>query len=101
MGLISAMTFTSVRYKTYEEYLDSDLGPDGNFCLLSNGEVIELPPEDEENYFVADELAERLKRLLKNRRVVKSGSTELQVHPVGDGCVNRVPDLVVLRPKHI
>lgn len=48
------MAITSVRYK--EEYLHSDLGPDGNFCLLSNGEVIELPPEDEENICIATEL---------------------------------------------
>ncbi|MEM6453000.1 MAG: Uma2 family endonuclease [Cyanobacteria bacterium P01_D01_bin.105] len=89
------------RQKSYEEYLESDLGPDGNFRLLSNGEVIELPPEDEENYFIADELAELLKRLLKNRRLVKSNSTELQVHPVGDDRVNRVPDLIVLRPEHL
>ena len=95
------MTFTSVRYKTYREYLASDLGPDGNFRLLSNGEVLELPPEDEENYFIADEFAEKLKRLIGNRRLVKSSSTELEVHPVGDGCVNRVPDLIVLQLEHL
>ncbi|MEL6352966.1 MAG: Uma2 family endonuclease [Cyanobacteria bacterium J06627_28] len=95
------MTFTSVRYKTYREYLESDLGPDGNFRLLSNGEVIKLPPEDDENYFIASEFAEKLKRLLGNRRLVRSGSTELQVRPVGDNCVNRVPDLIVLRPEHL
>jgi Uma2 family endonuclease len=60
-----------------------------------------LPPEDEENYFIADEFAELLKRLLKNRRLVKSSSTELQVHPVGDNRVNREPDVIVLRPEHI
>ncbi|MEL6813310.1 MAG: Uma2 family endonuclease [Cyanobacteria bacterium J06598_3] len=95
------MTFTSVRYKTYREYLDADLDADGNFRLLRNGKVIELPPEDDENYFIADELAEQLKRLLKNRRLVRSGSTELQVHPVGDKAVNRVPDLMVLQPEHL
>ena len=95
------MTFTSVRYKTYLEYLESDLGSDGNFRLLVNGEVIELPPEDNENYFIADEFAEKLKRLLGNRRLVRSGSTELQVQPVGDRCVNRVPDLIVLQPEHL
>ena len=49
------MTVTSVRYKTYEDYLHSDLGSDGNFRLLSSGEVIELPPEDEENICIANE----------------------------------------------
>jgi Uma2 family endonuclease len=42
-----------------------------------------------------------LKRLVKNRRLVKSASTELQVHPVGDRRVNREPDLIVLRPEHL
>lgn len=95
------MTFTSIRYNTYEAYLTSDLDPDGNFRLLSNGEVIELPPEDDENYFIADEFAEKLKRLLQNRRLVRSNATEIQVHPVGDSCVNRKPDLIVIRPEHL
>ena len=94
------MTFTSTRYKTYEEYLRSDLGPDGNFRLLSSGEVIDLPPEDKENDFIATELTERLKRLLDNRRLV-STSTEIQVRPVGDDRINRRPDLTVLRSEHI
>lgn len=99
--LSSTMTYTSIRYQTYADYLDSDLGSEGNFRLMSNGEVIELPPEDEENSFVADELAEVLKRLLRNRRLVKSSSTELQVYPVGDNRVNRKPDVIVLRPEHL
>jgi hypothetical protein len=47
------MTYTPLRYKTYAEYLASDLGPDGDFRLLNNGEVIELPPEDERNTSIA------------------------------------------------
>ncbi len=94
------MTYTTVRYKTYQEYLDSDELPDGNFRLLSNGEVIELPPEDIENDFIASELAELFRRLVQNRRLLSS-STELQVRPVGDKCVNRVPDVTVLRPEHL
>ena len=97
----SPMTATSVRYKSYAEYLDSDLGPDSDFRLLSSGEVVALPPEDEENSYIADEFAELLKRLLNNRRLVKSSSTEIQVHPVGDNRVNRKPDLVVLQPEHL
>lgn len=68
--------------------------------ILSNGKIIELPPEDKEDDFIATELTERLKRILKNRRLV-STSTELQVHPVGDDRLNRRPDLTVLRPEHI
>ncbi len=95
------MTFTSTHYENYADYLKADLGSDGNFRLLSNGEIVELPPEDEENSFIADEFAELLKRLLSNRRLVKSSSTELQVYPVGDNRVNREPDLIVLRPEHL
>ncbi len=94
------MTFTSTRYENYAEYFEADLGLDGNFRLLSNGEIIKLPPGNEENSFIADEFAELLKRLLKNRRLVKSSSTELQIHPVGDSRVNKEPDLIVLRPEH-
>lgn len=94
------MALTTTRYKNYEEFLNSDLASDGNFRLLSNGEVVELPPEDKENDFLASELTERLKRLLGNRRLV-STSTEIQVHPVGDNRVNRRPDVTVLRPEHL
>ena len=44
---------TSIRYKNYLKYLEADLDEDGRFRLLSNGEVVELPPEDESNTFVA------------------------------------------------
>ena len=95
------MTFTSVRYKTYEEYLHSDLSSEGNYRLLSNGEVIELPPEDEENICIATELLFVIGQFVKPRTIVRTNSTEIQVHPVGDNRVNREPDLVVLRPEHI
>ncbi|MBT9317754.1 Uma2 family endonuclease [Leptothoe spongobia] len=95
------MTYTPVRYKTYLQYLDADLSPDGNLRLLSNGEVIELPPEDAENDFIADELAEFLKKFVNNRRLVRSSSTEIQVHPIGDNRVNRKPDVIVLQPEHL
>ena len=95
------MTYTALRYKTYAEYLESDLGPDGNYRLLSNGEIVELPPEDEENICIASELTYALKQIVTPRRLVRDNSTEIQVRPVGDNRVNRKPDVVVLRPAHI
>ncbi|MEO1635040.1 MAG: Uma2 family endonuclease [Cyanobacteria bacterium J06631_9] len=96
------MTYTPVRYSTYTEYLESsNLGPDSQFCLLSNGDVLQLPPEDEENIRVATELLFVLGQFVKPRTLVRTASTELQVHPIGDGRVNRAPDVVVLRPEHI
>ena len=95
------MTYTSTRYKTYADYLASDLSLEGNFRLLSNGEVIELPPEDEENICIASELTFALKQVVTPRRLVRSAATEIQVHPIGDNRVNRKPDVVVLRLEHI
>ncbi|MGB3296797.1 MAG: Uma2 family endonuclease [Phormidesmis sp.] len=95
------MTYTSVRYKTYVEYLMSDLGSDGHFRLLSNGEVIKLPPEDDENIRVATELLFVLGQFVTPRTLVRTASTEIQVHPLGDRRVNREPDVVVLQPEHI
>ncbi len=60
-----------------------------------------MPPEDAENDFIADELAELLKKFVSNRRLVRSSSTEIQVHPVGDNRVNRKPDVIVLQPEHL
>ena len=93
------MIHTQVRYSTYIDYLNSELGSDGMFCLLSNGEVIELPPEDEENIRVATELLFILGQFVTPRTLVRTASTELQVNPVGDGQVNRKPDVMVLRAE--
>ena len=95
------MTCTPVLYKTYKDYLEADLGSDGSFRLLSSGEVIELPPEDEENIRAATELLFVLGEWVKPRTLIRTGGTEIQVRPVGDGWVNREPDLMVLRPEHI
>ena len=95
------MTYTPLRYKSYKEYLLSDLGSDGNFRLLENGEVIELPPEDENNVRVAGELEYLFKQVIRPRELVRDSATEIQVHPVGDRCVNREPVLLVLQPTHI
>ena len=95
------MTYTAVKYKTYADYLASDLGSDGNYRLLSSGEVIELPPEDEENICIGGELAYLLKQAVVPRRLVRTDSTEIQVRPIGDGRINRKPDVMVLRPEHI
>ncbi len=44
------MTYAATRYKSYQEYLDDEtLSPDGNYRLLSTGELIEVPPEDDDN----------------------------------------------------
>lgn len=94
------MTYTTACYKTYADYLTADLGSDRNFRLLSNGEVIELPPEDIRNASIAEELAFALKQIIASRKLVKISSVELQVNPIGDGRVNRKPDVIMLKPEH-
>ncbi len=96
-----SMTYTPVRYKSYQEYLAADFGSDGKFRLLNSGEVIALPPEDENNVRAAGELEYLLKQVVTPRELVRDSSTEIQVHPVGDRRVNREPDVIVLRPEHI
>lgn len=92
---------TIVRYDSYLEYVNSEGDSEGNFRLLSSGAVIKLQTQDEEDVCIAEDLAFFLKQVVVPRRLVRAGGTELRVHPVGDGRVNREPDVMVLRPEHI
>ncbi|MEL6493460.1 MAG: Uma2 family endonuclease [Cyanobacteria bacterium J06621_3] len=99
----SLMTYTQTRYKSYQDYLDDDsLSPEINHRLLSTGELIEVPPEDDDNTNVAFVLGFSIARLRKASFVnqVRTGTKEIQVRPVGDKRVNRKPDLLVLHPEH-
>jgi len=81
---------------TFENYLTYDDGTDNRY-ELHHGELIVLPPESEENDFIAFVLRDELVQIVDRRRVRKQGC-ELQV----DGePQNRYPDLVVLLPEHI
>ncbi|MEO0647927.1 MAG: Uma2 family endonuclease, partial [Cyanobacteria bacterium J06650_10] len=98
------MTYTLKRYQSYQEYLDAEeLSPDGNYRLLSTGEVIEVPLENDINRLIANAL---IAALLKTKgisfiRYICLGNKEMQVHPVGDKCINRKPDVMVLAPSHL
>ena len=92
-----------VRYSSYQEYLDDEsLSSDRNYRLLDTGELIEVSTEDDLNMRIA-------LRLLLAIAQINSGlyaerirtKKELQVSPVGDRCINRVPDLMVLQPEHL
>ena len=97
------MTYTIRRYKSYQEYLDDDeLQPNRNYRLLDTGELIEVSNEDDSNLRIANRL---IAALLKEMGIafidfIRNGNKEIQVNPVGDRCVNRKPDLLVLRPSH-
>ncbi len=98
------MTYTPTRYQSYQDYLqDEDLSPEGNYRLLSTGELIEVSTEDDLNLRIAIFLLMRLSLWDDGRLegLVRNGNKELQVLPVGDQQVNRKPDVMVMRPEHL
>ena len=94
------MTYTLKRYQNYQDYLENCPSGDGDYRLLTTGDVIQLPPEDDDNILWASELRFRLTQISELRRLVRGNDTELQVHPVGDKRLNRKPDVMVLRSVH-
>ena len=102
------MTYTltthQTKYQSYQEYLDDEqLSSERNYRLLSTGELIEVASEDDLNLMIAHVLGILLSQvnsgaLLKRVRV---GNKEMQVPPIGDQCVNRKPDVIVLHPDHL
>ncbi|MBE9062833.1 Uma2 family endonuclease [cf. Phormidesmis sp. LEGE 11477] len=97
------MTYALTRYKSYQEYLDDEtLSPDRNYRLLSTGELIEVSSEDDMNMRIALRLLLALAQLEGSLYAERLRTKkEMQVPPVGDKCVNRVPDLMVLQPEHL
>jgi len=102
------MTYTPVqnrtRYKSYQEYLDDEsLSNEIDYRLLSTGELIEVASEDDLNLRIAFTLAIKISQLkggvFANR--IRNGNKEMQVSPVGDKCVNRKPDVMVIQPEHL
>ncbi len=95
------MTYALTRYQNYQDYLDNCALVDGDYRLLSTGEVIQLAPESDKNIRFALRLVLRLAGLPQLTDLVRNGDTELEVNPVGDKRVNRKPDVMVLRSEHI
>ena len=98
------MTYALTRYKSYQEYLDDEsLSPDGNYRLLSTGELIEVSSENDLNVRIALRLLLLLAVLEDGiyAERIRNGNREMQVPPVGDRWVNRKPDLMVLQPEHL
>ena len=98
------MTYALTRYKSYQEYLDDDSLPcDGNYRLLSTGELIEVTSESDLNVRIAFRLIVRLLQIEKGKYAerIRNGNREMQVPPVGDKWVNCKPDLMVLQPEHL
>ncbi|MGF1566999.1 MAG: Uma2 family endonuclease [Nodosilinea sp.] len=96
------MTQAKAKFASFEEYLAySDKTPlEGRFELV-HGELVELPPESEENNWLALNLRDYLIQVVP-RRLVRVHACEVQV-PVLEAkdAANRFPDLIVLRQEHL
>lgn len=99
------MTYTALcRYTSYQAYLDDEqLPPEKNYRLLSTGEAIEVPGEDDGNLWLASFLFAALLKIKGYSffEFIRVGNKELQVNPVGDQRINRKPDLLVMQPEHL
>lgn len=98
----NAMTQAQVRFPSFAAYLSySDVMDSEGRHALVNGELVELPPESEENNWLALNLRDLLIRIIR-RRLVRVHACEVQV-PVlqPKDPANRFPDLVVLREEHL
>ena len=96
------MTQAKVKLASFEEYLAySDETPMEGRYELVGGELVELPPESEENNWLALNLRDYLIRVVP-RRLVRVHACEVQV-PVlqAKDAANRFPDLIVLRQEHL
>lgn len=83
------------KLRTFEDYLTY---VDGSDCCyeLTNGELLEVPPESDENLYRAMKLYEALKALVGMRQIRLQGlALAMPGQPK-----NRYPNLTVLQPEH-
>jgi Uma2 family endonuclease len=89
---------TQAKALTFEDYLTINNGLESRY-ELTRGELIELPPESDDNITLALALAEALKQWV-SWRLIRTHATTLQVAPLpGIPVQNRFPDLIVLTPE--
>ncbi|MDX2212196.1 MAG: Uma2 family endonuclease [Oculatellaceae cyanobacterium bins.114] len=100
------MTQSKIKFASFEEYLtwsdDPENHREGRF-ELTNGELVEVPPESEINNWIARCLMLAIANSGKiSPRLIVIHSLELQVPILRSGdSANRYPDLVILRPEHL
>lgn len=93
------MTQAKTKPITFDEYLTHDDGTDKCYELI-NGELIEVPPETEENAYRAFSLLMALSKFIDIRRL-KVQKLEVEVPALPGMPNNRQPDLTVLDEGHI
>ncbi|HSM82302.1 MAG TPA: Uma2 family endonuclease [Nodosilinea sp.] len=81
--------------KTFSDFLAYAQEVEG-YYELTNGELVEMPPESDENLYRALRLYEALKSVVDMRQIRLQG---LAIAMPGQP-KNRYPDLTVLRPEH-
>ncbi|MBD1918072.1 MULTISPECIES: Uma2 family endonuclease [Cyanophyceae] len=81
--------------KTFSDFLAYAQEVEG-YYELTNGELVEMPPESDENLYRAMRLYEALKSVVDMRQIRLQG---LAIAMPGQP-KNRYPDLTVLRPEH-
>ena len=81
--------------RTFDDYLAQTESGESR-CELTNGELIEMPPESDENVIIARILDRALSDLVGFRRV---RTHQLALEMMGQP-KNRFPDITVLQPEH-
>ena len=90
------MTQAKPKLETFADYLAYDNGTD-RYYELTYGELIELPPESDENVLISRALDRALSEIVGFRRVrTHQLALEMPGQPK-----NRFPDITVLRPEHL
>ena len=83
------------KLRTFDDYLAYTNGTELRYAL-TNGELIEMPPESDDTLYRAMKLYEALKALVGMRQIRLQGlALAMPGQPK-----NRYPDLTVLRPEH-
>ncbi|MDB9529029.1 Uma2 family endonuclease [Oscillatoria sp. CS-180] len=90
------MVQTTSKLSAFADLLSYDDGTDKCY-ELTYGELIEVPPESDENVVIARALDRTLSELVGFRRV---RTHQLAVEMLGQP-KNRFPDVTVLRPEHV
>jgi Uma2 family endonuclease len=89
------MVQVSPRLKTFEDFLAQSVELEG-YYELTYGEMVEMPPESDQNLYRAMNLYEALKDCVDRRQIRLQGLALA----VSGQPKNRYPDLTVLRPEH-
>jgi Uma2 family endonuclease len=89
------MVQANSQLQTFADFLNQTEAADG-FFELTNGVLVEMPPESDENLYRAMKLYEALKVVVSMRQIRLQGlALAMPGQPK-----NRYPDLTVLRPEH-